>query len=268
MNRKPYPSDVSDDEWVFVAPYLTLMIESAPQRDYELREVFNGLRWLIRTGSQWRMMPHDFPPWWAVYQQSQRWLRAEVFEAIVDDLRRILRLAAGRTAEPSAVIFDSRTVQSTPESGDNAGYDGAKKRRGRKVHMAVDTLGHLLALYVTPANEQDRTQVAELAEKVQGITGGHVELAFVDQGYTGQQVIDDAASQGLKIEVIKLSDVKNGFVLLPVRWVIERSIAWIARFRRLARDYERLPTTLAGLHFLAFAILLLHRGFPVLKLPI
>jgi len=265
MNRNPYPSDVSDDEWVFVAPYLTLMTEEAPQRDYELREVFNGLRWLVRTGAQWRMMPHDLPPWWTVYQQNQRWQRAEVFEAMVDDLRRLLRLAAGRTAEPSAVIFDSRTLQSTPESGAEAGYDGAKKRRGRKAHMAVDTLGYLLALYITAANEPDRTQVAELAEQVQGITGGHVEIAFVDQGYTGQQVIDDAASQGIKVEVIRLPDVKNGFVLLPIRWVIERSFGWIARFRRLARDYERLPETLAGLHFLAFASLLLHRFIGVLE---
>ena len=129
MNRKAYPSDVSDDEWAFVAPYLTLMTEEAPQREHGLREVFNGLRWIVRTGAQWRMMPHDLPPWAAVYQQTQRWLRAGVFEAIVDDLRAILRLAVGRNEEPSAAIFDSRTLQSSPESGHRAGYEepnGAK----------------------------------------------------------------------------------------------------------------------------------------------
>lgn len=110
-----------------------------------------------------RMMPHDLPPWAAVYQQSQRWFKAGVFEAIVDDLRVLLRLAAGRTQNPSAVIFDSRTLQSTPESGERAGYDGGKRKKGSKVHIAVDTLGHLLALYVTPANEQDCAQVQELA---------------------------------------------------------------------------------------------------------
>jgi transposase len=259
MNRKAYPSDVSDEEWMFGAAYLSLMRADAPQREYELREVFNGLRWIIRTGAQWRMMPNDLPPWWVVYQQSQRWLRAGVFEAIVNDLRMLLRLAEGRDAQPTGVIFDSRTVQSTAESGGDAGYDGAKKRRGRKVHLAVDTLGHLLALYVTAANAQDRAQVAELAEQVQGVTGGTVEVAFVDQGYTGEQPALDAASQGIRLEVVKLDAAKRGFVLLPKRWVVERSIAWIARFRRLARDYERLPTTLAGLHFLAFACLLLHR---------
>jgi transposase len=259
MNRKPYPSDASDEEWAFAAPYLTLMSEEAPQRDYELREVFNGLRWIVRTGAQWRMMPNDLPPWWTVFQQSQRWMNAGVFEAMVNDLRVLLRLLEGRTAQPSGVIFDSRTLQSTPESGTQAGFDGAKKRRGRKVHVAVDTLGHLLAALTSAANEQDRAQVAELAEQVQRVTGGTVEVAFVDQGYTGEQPARDAASQGIRLEVVKLSQAKRGFILLPKRWVVERSFGWIARFRRLARDYERLPETLAGLHFLAFACLLLSR---------
>ncbi len=151
MERTAYPSDVSDDEWAFVAPYLTLMTEDAPQREYSLREVFNGLRWIVRTGAQWRMMPHDLPPWPAVYQQTQRWLKAGCFEAIVNDLRAILRLAQGRNEKPSAAIFDSRTLQSSPESGHRAGYDGAKRRKGSKV------------------------------------TEQHVELAFVDQGYTGEE---------------------------------------------------------------------------------
>lgn len=257
MSRKAYPSDVSDEEWAFVAPYLTLMREDAAQREHSLREVFNGLRWIIRTGAQWRMMPNDLPPWYTVHQQAQRWLKAGVFEAIVDDLRVILRLVGGRTAQPSAVVIDSRTMQSTPESGAEAGYDGAKKRKGRKLHLAVDTLGHLLAAHVTAANQQDRDQVAELVEQVQWVTGGHVEVAFVDQGYTGEQAAEDAASQGIRLEVVKLPDAKRGFILLPKRWVVERSIAWLARFRRLARDYERLPTTLKGFHFLAFACLML-----------
>jgi transposase len=259
MERKPYPSDVSDDEWAFVAPYLTLMNEEAPQREYPLREVFNGLRWLIRAGAPWRMLPNDLPPWEAVYQQTQRWLKAGVFEAMVNDLRQLLRVAAGRKEQPTGAIFDSRTLQSSPESGARAGYDGAKRRKGSKVHVAVDTLGQLLALLVTPASEQDREQVAALAAQVQAVTGHSVEVAFVDQGYTGDEPLEAAAEQGIRLEVVKLPQAKKGFVLLPRRWVVERSFAWTARFRRLARDYERLPQTLAGLHFLAFAILLLHR---------
>jgi len=260
MDRSPYPSDVSDDEWAFVAPHLTLMAEAAPQRLYSLREVFNALRWIVRTGAPWRLLPHDFPPWPTVYQQTQRWLAVGVFEAIVADLRVLLRLAEDRAAQPSAAIFDSRTLQSSPESGAKAGYDGAKRRRGRKTHIAVDTLGHLLALHVTAANVQDRAQVAELAAAVQAATGDSVELAFVDAGYTGATAAQAAAEHGIRLEVIKLPEAKRGFVLLPRRWVVERSFAWLARFRRLARDYERLPQTVKGLHFVAFALVLLSRA--------
>jgi transposase len=259
MSRPAYPSDVSDEEWAFVMPYLILMKEDAPQREYPLRDIFNGLRYVVRSGSTWRMMPHDLPPWEAVYQQTQRWIKARVFEDLVDDLRTILRLAVERNANPSAVILDSRTLQSTPESGARAGYDGAKRKRGSKVHMAVDTLGHLLTLYVTPANEQDRAQVGELAEQIQAITGDSVEVAFVDQGYTGQHAQEQAAEHGIRLEVVKLPDAKHGFVLLPRRWVVERSFGWLARFRRLARDYERLPDTLAAIHYIAFVILLTTR---------
>jgi len=259
MSRKAYPSDVTDDEWALVAPYLTLMTEDAPQRDHALREVFNRVRWIARTGAQWRMMPNDLPPWYTVYQQTQRWLNAGVFEALVHDLRCVLREIAERAPQPRATIFDSRTLQSSPERGDRAGYDGAKRRRGSKVHIAVDTLGHLLAVIVTPANDQDRTQVAELAQQVQAVTEEMVERAFVDQGYTGEQPTVDAAAAAIRLEVVKLPQAKRGFVLLPRRWVVERSFAWMARFRRLARDYERLPETLAGLHFFAFAMLMLKR---------
>ncbi len=256
---KPYPSDVSDEEWSFVAPYLTLCRLDSAQRDYALRDVFNALRWLVRSGAHWRMMPHEFPPWPAVYQQTRRWLRAGCFEAMVHDLRVLLREYAGRKGQPSAVVLDSRTMQSTPESGARAGYDGAKRRKGAKVHAAVDTLGHLLALHVTPADEQDRAQVEKLAQAVQQITDNSVELAYVDQGYTGESAKQAASAHGIQLEVVKHTEAKRGFILLPRRWVVERSFAWAARFRRLARDYERLAETVAGYHFLAFACLMLHR---------
>src|SRR6478672_7609694 len=159
------------------------------------------------------MMRTDLPPWHVVYQQTQRWLAAGVFQAMVDDLRAILRTAQGRNAEPTAVILDSRTLQSSPESGGRAGYDGAKRKKGSKVHVAD-----------------------------------------VDAGYTGEQAAEDAQGQGIRLEVVKLPDAKRGFVLLPRRWVVERSFAWATRFRRLARDYERLPETLTGLHLVVFAI--------------
>lgn len=260
--RKVYPSDVADADWEFLLPYLTLMREDAPQREHSLRELFNGLRYIVKTGCQWRFVPHDLPPWTAIYQQARRWLQAGVFEDIAHDLRMIARLVIEREAQPSAIILDGRTLQSTPESGARAGYDGAKKKKGSKVHAAVDTLGQLLALHVTPADAQERAQVAALTARVQEVTGGTVEIAFVDQGYTGDAAAEQAQAHGVDLIVIKHATAKKGFVLLPRRWVVERTFGWLGRFRRLARDYERLSETLAGWHWVAFLTLLLaHVGF-------
>ena len=265
ITHDSYPSDVSDEEWEFVAPYLRLLPEDAGQRVHNLRDILDALRWIVRSGAPWRYLPKDFPPWSMVYQQTRRWLAAGCFEAIVHDLRAVLRFAEGRGPEPSAVILDSRTMQSTPESGGRAGYDGYKRRKGSKVHIAVDTLGHLLALRVTPANEQDRAQVGALAEAVQAVTGESVELAFVDHGYTGEAAADAAAGHGIRLEVVKLDEAKRGFVLLPRRWVVERSFGWASRFRRLARDCERLSETLAGMHYIAFSLLMLHKAAPLFR---
>ncbi len=161
-------------------------------------------------------------------------------------------LAAGRKEEPTAAIIDSRALHSTPESGTRAGYDGAKRKRGSKVHMAVDTLGHLLALHVTPADVGDRQAVARLAADIQDATGDSVELAYVDQGYTGEAAAAAAAAEGIALHVVKLPEAKRGFVLLPRRWVVERSFAWATRCRRLVKDYERYAETLAGFHVIAF----------------
>jgi transposase len=258
-SRKPYPTDISDEEWALVAPYVPLLPEDALQRRYPLREVFNALRWIGRAGAPWRLLPTNFPPWPAVYQQTRRWLDAGCFEALVHDLRLLLRLHQGRDGQPSAAILDARVVQSSPESGARAGYDGHKRRRGSKGHAAVDSLGYLLALTVTPASDDERTQVAALAEQIQAVTGDHVELAWVDQGYTGEVAARAAAAHHIRLEVVKLPEAKRGFVLLPRRWVVERSFAWMARFRRLARDYERLPAVVAGLHMLVCVCLMLHQ---------
>lgn len=177
----------------------------------------------MRAGAPWRLLPNDFPPWEAVYQQSRRWVDSGCFEAMVSDLRSIIRVAQGRQSQPSAAVMDARTLQSSCESGPRAGYDGYKRRRGSKVHMAVDTLGHLLAVHVTPANEQERAQVRSLCEAVQEATGRPVKLAWVDQGYTGEQAKEAAQDNGIELQVVKLPEAKKGVVLLPRRWVVERS---------------------------------------------
>lgn len=261
MNTPKYPSDISEEEWEFVAPYLTLMKAQAPQRHHDLRDIFNALRWIARTGAQWRLLPQDLPPWPAAYQQFRRWIKAGCFEHIVHDLRELIRVAEGKEPEPTAAIFDGRTLRSTPESGGRAGYDGYKKTQGSKVHMAVDTLGLLLSLVVTPASEQERAQVGALSAAVQQETGERVEVAFVDQGYTGEAAAEAGKAQGITLLVVRLPGAKKGFVLLPRRWVVERSQAWMSRARRLARDYERLPEVLGSLHYVVFAILMLARLF-------
>lgn len=197
----------------------------------------------------WRYLPHDFPPWAAVYQQARRWIEAGVFEEITHDLRMIARLVAERDAQPSAVILESRTLQSTPESGERAGYDGHKKKNGSKIHVAVDTLG----------NEQDRAQVEALAKRVQEVTGRTVEVAFVDQGYTGESAAEAAQGEGIRLEVVKHTEAKKGFVLLPRRWVVERTLGWLGRFRRLARDYDRLGKVLVVWQWVAYLTLLLNK---------
>jgi transposase len=260
MPRKPYPTDVSDEEWSFAAPYLALMTQDAPQREHSLREVFNALRWIVRAGSPWRLLPNDFPPWEAVYQQSRRWLDAGCFEAMVMDLRAMIRFAGpaqcrGPGRPYPAVELRERSAQRLRRLQTQERQQGAHGRR----HA-----GHLLAVHVTPANEQERAHVFELCEAVQTVTGQTVELAWADQGYTGEQPKQDAKAHGIELQVIKLAEAKKGFVLSPKRWVVERSFAWAARFRQLAKDYERLPNVLRGLHFLVFAILTLPKAIPLL----
>src|SRR5580698_8908713 len=207
--KTTYPSGVTDEEWMFCAPYLTLMNEEAPQRAHSLRADFNAVRYMVRAGCPWRMIPNDLAPWSIVFQQAHRWIAAGCFEALAHDLRKLVRMLIERSAQPSAAILDGRTLQSTPESGERAGYDGYKRKKGSKVHIAVDTLGHLLAVKVTAANEQERAQVAELIAEVQKVTGGSVEVAFADQGYTGEEPAAQAAKQGVRLVVVKLEEAKR-----------------------------------------------------------
>jgi len=252
-----YPNDVTDEEWEFCLPYLALINEAAPQRTHPLRAVYNALRWWVRSGAPWRQLPNDLPPWPVVYRQSQRWFKSGVFQRMVHDLRVMRRVLEGRETTPTAGIIDSRTLQSTPESGHRCSFDGAKKRKGSKMHIIVDTLGQLLALKTTPAGEQDRDQAAALVAQAQKITGHTIEICYADQGYTGEEPEKAVRKKGVELVIIKLPEAKRGFVLLPRRWVVERTFAWQARFRRLSRDYERLATTIEGVHWLAASTLML-----------
>jgi transposase len=258
-HRQPDPTDVSDAAGACAAPALTLMDPAAPQRRHNRREGFDARRWIVRAGAPWRRLPHEFPPWPAVSQQTQRWVAAGCFAAMAHDLRALLRWAAERADAPTAVVNDARPVQSTPESGGRAGCDGHKERRGSKAHAAVDPPGHRLALRGTPANAPERDPVATLAARAPAVTGAAVEVASVAQGATGPHPAAAAAAHGLRLEAVKRPETKQGVVLLPRRWVGERTCAWAARFRRLARDDERLPAAVAALHCAALTCLMLHR---------
>ena len=260
--RKSYPSDVSDAEWEFLVFYLTLMREDAPQREHSLRDLFNGVRYVVKTGCQWRFLPHDLPPWTAVYQQARRWLHAGVFEQIAprpaDD-----RAAGGRTGS-ATLGRDPRR----PHAAIDAGERGPRRlRRGQEEERLEGACGCGYAGKST-GGDCDACQRAGaspgggVGPQVQAVTGGTVEVAFVDQGYTGADAAAQAQAEGIRLEVVKHTEAKKGFVLLPRRWVVERSFGWLGRFRRLARDYERLAESLAGWHWLAFLTLLLARtGF-------
>ncbi|MBZ9752231.1 IS5 family transposase [Deinococcus sp. HMF7604] len=265
MRRRGYPSDADadDDTYFFLLPYLLLSPEDPKQRKYPIRDVLNALVWVARTGAQWAYLPHDFPPAETVRQQTHRWFAAACFQSTAHDVRLLCRVEKGRHGEPTAIIIDSRTLHSTPESGHRTGVDGAKKRKGTKVHLAVDTLGHFLAVLTTPANEQDRAQVKDLCLEVQEVTGETVQVAFADQGYTGTQAALDVTQAGVKLVVVKRPEATKGFILLPTRWVVERSLVWLARFRRLGRDLERLPSTLVGFHALAACVLLCNNLKPL-----
>jgi transposase len=177
MDRKGYSTDVPDEEWGFAAPYLSLTDIDTPQLKCELRDMFDALRWMPRACAPWRMLPNDFQPWELVYQQTQRRSKAGCFESMVSDLLLSIRVAPGRRGPPSAVIRDGCTIHSTCEGGPRAGYDGYRCKRGSRINIAVDRLGQLLALHVTPANEQERAQVAEIARQVQQATGRRVKVA-------------------------------------------------------------------------------------------
>ena len=262
--RAPYSSYLDDDTYAFMLPYLLLKPEDVPQRVYPIREVLNALLYVGRTGVQWESLPHDFPPYKIVHQQAIRWFEHHCFENMQHDLRIMVRREDFRDGQPTVALVDSRTLQSTPESGSRAGYDGGKKKRGTKIHLAVDTLGSVISVIATAADEQDRDQVFDICQKIQEETGGNIDVMIGDQGYTGEQVEIDAALNHIEFVIIKRSDSAKGFVLLPRRWVIERSFGWFSRFRRLGRDLERLSSTLVGFHYLASAVLLSNKLFPIL----
>jgi transposase len=205
------------------------------------RDIVDAIFYLLDNGNKWRALPADFPPWRTVYNYLAAWEAAGVTQDVLDGLRDRVRLAAGRAAAPSAGVVDSASVKAAETvAKDSRGFDAGKKINGRKRHIVVDTLGLLLVVLVTAASVQDRDAARPLLPRVRG-SFKRIQLVFADAGYAGK-LVDWAREQlRLKLQIVKRTDKAKGFYVLPRRWVVERTLAWIVGHRRCARDYERLP---------------------------
>ncbi|MFG2463334.1 IS5 family transposase [Streptomyces sp. NPDC048523] len=244
MRRRRYPSDMTDAEWALIEallPPAACEIGRGRPEKHPRREIIDGIRYLVDNGIKWRAMPSDFPPWRTIYGFARRWAAAGVISLIRDQLRRRVRLSSGKTPQAAAVIVDSQSVKASETvSRDSRGYDAGKKINGRKRHIVVDTRGLVLLVMVTPADVTDRNAAKEAFFRLHLM---HPEIAIVwaDSAYAGGLV--DWAKERLDIEIktVRRPPGAKGFVVLPRRWVVERSLSWIMRARRHCRDHERLP---------------------------
>jgi len=255
--RKPYPSDLTDQEWTILTPELPPPVAAGAPRKTDFRAVVNAILYRLHNGCAWRALPHDFPPEGTVRDYFHRWRRGGLWEHINDVLRRRLRQADGRDEEPSAGIIDSQSAKGTRTSG-SKGYDAGKKVKGTKRHLLVDTLGLLLCVLVHPANIQDRDGAKLLLTKAQGMFP-KLRLIWADGGYAGKLIAWVLELCGWVLTIVKRSDKVKGWVLLPRRWVVERTFGWLSQCRALARDYEFHAETSEALIQLAMIHLMLRR---------
>lgn len=259
MNRKAYPTDLSDAEWLILEPLIPAAKRGGRKRSVDIREIVNAIFYILRSGCAWRMLPHDFPAWQTVYGYFNRWRKDSVWEDMNDALREAVRESEGRKSEPTAAIVDSQSVKTTAVKGER-GFDGNKKVNGRKRHIMVDVLGLLLAVVVHKASIQERAGAKLLIQRA--FAKGFTQLALIwaDGGYSGQPMIDWVWQlTGWIWEVVERIEGVTGFVILPRRWVVERTFAWLCNYRRLSKDYEQLPETSEAMIYAAMVHIMVRR---------
>ena len=260
--RQRYPSDLTDEQWALVEPLIPAAKEGGRERTTDMHEVLNGVFYILVGGASWRMMPHDLPNWKTVYHYFREWRRNGTWARMNDVLREKVRVAEGRQATPSAGSIDSQSVK-TRKKGGVRGWDGGKKINGRKRHIIVDTLGLVLRAFVTEANYTDREVASWLIPLLTTCFPRRKKL-WADGIYRGAEFIADMHDQaGIDVEIVERDPTVKGFKLLPYRWVVERTFAWLSGYRRFSRDYELLVKTSDAMIYAAMTHLMLRRLAPV-----
>ncbi len=257
MTRIPYDSDLSNEEWTCIAPHVVQKDGPGRKRTIDTREIINALCYMTKTGCQWRMLPHDFPPWQHVAYYYYKWLADGTLESINDCHREEIRIELKREPEPSVAIIDSQSVK-TVNHGEERGFDNAKQVKGRKRHLMVDTLGLLILVMVTAASAQDSDVGQELLIDVKAKTS-RLKKVYADQGYKQWLVDWIVAWQRFILEIVKKPSEQQGFQVHPKRWIVERSFAWFGNYRRLSKDYERIVASSEGVIRIAFMHLMVRQ---------